>query len=189
MRSRCRGTGAGGIVRRGGDPALLVLVRRWSALVAGCVLVVGVSAGLTAGRHGTELTPLAVALGAGSGTLLLGCGSALRRALNSSGPVTLDTDHDVLGDLSPLLGAATIARLERWIGPRRRPWRFAWTVSLMAGLALAAAHGVAEGGPPDLAQLPGAVLAGAILAGTETFSALVGFLVLGRWLGVRAARD
>jgi hypothetical protein len=104
------------------------------------------------------------------------------------GGAALDTDHDVLDELSPLLGAATMVRLERWIGPRRRPWRFAWTVSLAAGLALAAAHGVGEGGVPGLADLPRAILAGAILAGAETLSALAGFLVLGRWLGLRPAR-
>jgi len=62
-------------------------------------------------------------------------------------------------------------------------------VSLLAGIGLAVAHGVAEGGPPDVSQLPGALLARGILAGTETLSALAGFLVLGRWLGIRAARD
>jgi len=176
------------LVRRGGDPALLVLVRRGTALAAACLLAVGVCAGLTAARHGTQLTFPAVALVVGAGASLLLGVRALWRAFASPGPPALGSDHDVLSEMSPLLGAATIVRLERWIGPRRRPWRFAWAMSLGAGFALAAAHGAGEGGLPDLAHLPRAILAGAILGGAETLFALGGFLVLGRWLGIRPAR-
>ena len=173
------------VVRRGGDPALLLLVRRGSALVAGCLMVVGVCAAMTAARHGTDLTAVAVGLIVGSGALLCACARTLRRAFASAESSSLDSDHDVLAELAPLLGGATGKQLERWMSPRR-PWRFALAVSLVSGLGLAAAHGVTDGGPPDLAHLPGAVLAGAILAVAETLSSFVGFLVLGRWLGIRA---
>jgi hypothetical protein len=177
------------VVRRGGDPALLVLVRRGSALVVSCLLVVGLGAGLTAVRHGTGLTAPAVGLLVGGGAVLVVCAGTLWLAFASPASAALETDHDLLSELSPLLGAERMVRFERWIGLRRRPWRFAGAVSLAAGLALAAGHGMGEGGPPDLAHLPRAVLAGSILAGVETLSALCGFLVLGRCLGLRAARD
>jgi HAAS domain-containing protein len=176
------------LVRRGGDPALRVLVRRGSALVAGCLLVVAGCAATTAARHGTALTVLAAGLLVCSAGLLIACAGALRRAFGSPDPASVGPDHDVLREVAPLLGAATVARLERCIGLARRPWRFAWAVGLVAGLALAVAHGVGDGGLPDLAHLPRAAVAGVILAGAETFSTLAGFLVLGRWLGIRPAR-
>lgn len=177
------------LVRRGGDPVLLVLVRRGSTLVLGCLLVTGACAGLTAARHGTQLTVLVVGVVVASAALLAACADALRRARpRATAPVRLAADHDVLTELTPLIGPVTAARLGRWLSPRHRPWRFASAVSLIAGLALAGAHGLAEGGPPDLAHLPRAVLAGVILGGTEALAALGGFLVLGRWLGIRPAR-
>jgi hypothetical protein len=66
---------------------------------------------------------------------------------------------------------------------RRHPWRFALALSLAAGLAAAIGHGVTEEATTNhIARQLGA---GAIIASVEALAALLGFAVLGRYLGLR----
>jgi hypothetical protein len=69
--------------------------------------------------------------------------------------------------------------------PRRHPWRFAAGVSIVAGVALAVGHGLSEGGVP-VHHVLRALDAGAIIACVEALAALLGFAVLGRYLGLRS---
>ena len=82
--------------------------------------------------------------------------------------------------------AARAPRLCSWLHPTRHPWRFAIAVSSAAGLALATAHGVAEGVSTHHPLAP--VFAGGLIATIEALSALAGFAVLGRFLGLRPRR-
>jgi hypothetical protein len=74
-------------------------------------------------------------------------------------------------------------RLCTWLDLRTHPWRFAFTIAALAGLALAAGHGLMEGVNPR--HITGAVVAGVLIATIEALSALAGFAVLGRFLGIR----
>jgi hypothetical protein len=77
-------------------------------------------------------------------------------------------------------------RLASWFDLRHHPWRFAWMFAVAAGLALAAGHGLGEGGPPPLRDLARALLAGSILLSVECAAVLLSFVALGRFLGIRA---
>lgn len=72
------------------------------------------------------------------------------------------------------------ARLPR-LDPRRHPWRFAAALSLLAGVGLFAAQ-LQEGLPPNLAI---GLLLAVIFIGGETSAALLGFALLGGFLGLR----
>lgn len=69
-----------------------------------------------------------------------------------------------------------------WIGPRSHPWRFCAAVALVAGVALAAAHRLEEGPPINLAL---AVGVSSIFIGVEFLAVLIGYLILGGFLGLR----
>jgi hypothetical protein len=73
-----------------------------------------------------------------------------------------------------------------WLDLRRHPWRCALTVATLAGVALAGWHALVEG--VNVPHLPGAVLAAALIATIEALAALLGFAVLGRFLGIRSPR-
>jgi hypothetical protein len=68
-----------------------------------------------------------------------------------------------------------------WIDPRRHPWRFACLCGFAAGLALVAAQ-LQEGLPPSLGI--GLIVAGIYISG-ELLATVVGFAVLGGYLGIR----
>jgi hypothetical protein len=68
-----------------------------------------------------------------------------------------------------------------WMDPRVHPWRFACALGLLAGLALVLAQ-AQEGLPPTLAV--GLIVAG-IFIGGELVATLLGFAILGGYLGVR----
>ncbi len=70
-----------------------------------------------------------------------------------------------------------------WVDPRRHPWRFALALSLLAGLGLFAAH-LREGLPPSLRI--GLLLAGFFIGG-ESLAVMLGFVILGGFLGLRPA--
>ena len=69
-----------------------------------------------------------------------------------------------------------------WIGPRSHPWRFCASFALALGVVLAAAPGLEEGLPINLA-LP--ALVSLIFIGVEFVAVLIGYLVLGGFLGLR----
>jgi hypothetical protein len=69
-----------------------------------------------------------------------------------------------------------------WIGPQSHPWRFCAAIALAGGVALAAAHGLEEGPPINLAI---GVLVSSIFIGVEFVAVLIGYLVLGGFLGLR----
>jgi hypothetical protein len=68
-----------------------------------------------------------------------------------------------------------------WLNPRLHPWRFACAVGLLTGVGLAVAQ-LQEGFPPSL--LIGLVVAGIFISG-EFLATLVGFAILGGYLGLR----
>jgi hypothetical protein len=70
-----------------------------------------------------------------------------------------------------------------WVHPRRHPWRFATAVGLLAGLSLAAAQ-LREGGGP-LPNIRLAALVASIFVGGELAGTLMGFALLGSFLGLR----
>ena len=69
-----------------------------------------------------------------------------------------------------------------WIGPRSHPWRFCASVALALGVTLATAHGLEEG--PSF-NLTTTVLAWSIFIVVELAAVLIGFLLLGGFLGLR----
>ncbi len=69
-----------------------------------------------------------------------------------------------------------------WIGPRSHPWRFCACVGLLVGIGLALAHDLEEGSSLNLALN---VLISTIFIGVELAAVLIGYLVLGGFLGLR----
>jgi hypothetical protein len=70
-----------------------------------------------------------------------------------------------------------------WLDPRRHPWRFASVLGLLIGVLLVLAQ-LQEGLPPNLKT---GLLVAAIFIGTEFVAVLVGFALLGGYLGLRPA--
>lgn len=71
-----------------------------------------------------------------------------------------------------------------WVDPRRHSWRFAAALGLLVGIGVLAAQ-FSEGLPPSAAV---ALLVAAIFIGAEFAATLLGFALLGGWLGLRPAR-
>jgi hypothetical protein len=71
----------------------------------------------------------------------------------------------------------------QWLNPRTHPWRFACALGLLVGLGLTLAQ-LQEGLPPSLKI--GLLVAGIFISG-EFAATLVGFAVLGGYLGLRPA--
>ena len=69
-----------------------------------------------------------------------------------------------------------------WIGPRSHPWRFCASVALALGVALATGHGLEEGPSFNLTMT---VLVWSIFIVVELAAGLLGFLLLGGFLGLR----
>ena len=70
-----------------------------------------------------------------------------------------------------------------WIGPRSHPWRFCTSVALALGVALATVHGLEEG--PVLQFDNDWRWSGSIFIVVEFAAGLLGFLLLGGFLGLR----
>ncbi len=68
-----------------------------------------------------------------------------------------------------------------WLNPRLHPWRLAYGVGILAGVGLAAAQ-LREGLPPSLKVGLEVTI---VLAGGEFLAVLLGFAVLGGYLGLR----
>jgi len=71
----------------------------------------------------------------------------------------------------------------RWLDPRAHPWRFACALGLLVGVALVLAQ-LQEGAPPSLGA---GLLVASIYVGGELGATLLGFALLGGWLGLRPA--
>ncbi len=87
----------------------------------------------------------------------------------------------VLLRLDPLLNWRPVATLRRVLDIRRYPWRFCTVVMIIAGAGLILVQGISEGPPANLAR---ALEASAILFSGEVFSGVIGFAILGRYLGL-----
>jgi hypothetical protein len=148
-------------------------VDAWIALA---LLVLGTAA--TAMAVATSRTPAAAASASpGNQYILADIGLALERAAKRV---------PLLRRAAPLIWTlpSRVPRLVASLDLRRHPWRFALAVSLAAGLAVAIGHGVTEEATSDhIARQLGA---GAIIAGVEALAALLGFALLGRYLGLRS---
>lgn len=68
----------------------------------------------------------------------------------------------------------------QWLNPRAHPWRFACALGLLVGMGLGLAQ-LQEGLPPSLRI---GLLAGGIFISAEFGAALLGFAVLGDYLGL-----
>ena len=71
----------------------------------------------------------------------------------------------------------------RWVNPRAHPWRFACALGLLVGIGLTLAQ-LQEGLPPSLRI--GLIVAG-IFMSAEFTATLIGFAILGGYLGLRPA--
>jgi hypothetical protein len=70
-----------------------------------------------------------------------------------------------------------------WLNPRTHPWRFAGGLGLLVGMGLALAH-LQEGLPPSLKI---GLLAAGIFISAELAATLLGFAILGGYLGLRSS--
>ncbi len=70
-----------------------------------------------------------------------------------------------------------------WLNPRTHPWRFAFALGAAAGCSLLLGQ-MQEGAPPSVTD--GFLVAGLFLS-IEMAATLLGYLALGRYLGLRAA--
>jgi hypothetical protein len=78
---------------------------------------------------------------------------------------------------------ATARTFTVWPSLRVQPWRFALVAAIAAGIAIAAGHGVTEG--ISAHHVIGALAAAAVITAVEASAALTGFVILGRFLGIR----
>ncbi len=179
----------------------LALVLRGTLVVAVCAAVTflcGLGVVVHAGGVPSLRDAIAVAV---LGAALLATARVLWHGRRRAAAAGLDrmaaptASEDALADLAAI-GAPVLVplrqrlpRLTAWLDLRRHPWRVASLVALAAGLALGLAHGFGEGGPPSPHQLPMAALAGLIIVTIEASAVLVGFLTLGRYLGIRPSAD
>jgi len=100
--------------------------------------------------------------------------------------------HYYLAKAAALLPRRFLARLEHfriyhlfarlpWLCPRTHPWRFACALGALAGTGLSVAH-LQEGLPPDL---PTGLLITSVFIGFEFAATILGFVLLGGYLGLR----
>jgi hypothetical protein len=171
-----------------GGPAgvRLALVLRGAFVVIACAAVtVGHDAALAVTAPGAwlVLAPITAALVVTAATVARGYRLAVASCALAPAPGPGD---DALADLETvalrLLGTRTPSRGAAWL--RAHPWRLAVTVAVLAGVALAAAHGIGEG--VSARHLRDAIVAGVIIAAIEAAAALTGFAVLGRFLAIRS---
>jgi hypothetical protein len=144
----------------------LRLVDRGNAVALAATIVAAVAAHVPA----TLLVP-----GTALGAAALAAAVARTRVLDHGDP-----GEPILEDVVALPGLHRLAEPGRWA--LRHPWRLAGLVSLAAGGALAAAHGLAEGPPRDLA---GGVASCVALIAIEGGAVLASYAALGRFLRLR----
>jgi hypothetical protein len=131
--------------------------------------------------------PVTLAAGALAVLALAGgvaLGRSLRRARPLAGP---EPDGDAYDDLLALVSAPLRQRalpVAGWI--RGHQWRFCALFALGCGLAVGIGHVVTDGGAaPHPARTALAVL---VLTAIESSAVVLGYLTLGRVLGIRRAR-
>jgi hypothetical protein len=77
-------------------------------------------------------------------------------------------------------------RLTAWLDLRGSPWRFCVIFALACGVAVAAGHGITDGGGPlTLENAARALSAGLALVGIEGLAVVLCFAAFGRFLGIR----
>jgi HAAS len=167
--------------------ARLVLVMRGASVVLACAVAMVAYDAVLAAR-GPRVWPLLGALLAGVVLALPALVRGWRLAAASTAATARPgSGDDAMADLATisarLTGAPTLFRIAERV--HARPWRFAVTVAVLAGAALAAAHGVSEG--VSLRHLRGGLLADAMITTIEAALALTGFALLGRFLAIRAS--
>lgn len=86
-----------------------------------------------------------------------------------------------IGDLFRQIGLAAVSQ-SFWNMIRTHAWRFCFLVALVSGLGLSAAHGLLEGPPPELIKV---FTVGLFFFVVETIAVVLGFLLLGGFLGLR----
>ena len=185
------------------------LILRGNVLVLSAIWITLIADGIAVATHPVPPsswgTALLVELGLMS-LLTLVCTAALAlvvaRTQTASPPRDL-TPADGIDDLWALmrvpvtragafLPAALVAWVNRWnsdrffarvqwVDPRDHPWRFACALGLLAGVGLVLAQ-LQEGLPPSLTI--GLIVTG-IFIGGEFVATLLGFAILGGYLGVR----
>jgi hypothetical protein len=134
--------------------------RTWLALAAGAAAM-GATA-LFGYEYGVSTGIAYVAAAVGGGAILLAAPTALAGArVHATAPGDAD---DVFADLGPLVPASL----------RDAPWRFARTVALLVGIAVAVA-GVLQSDPFD----------GLLRGLAESLACFAGFAAFGRFLGLR----
>lgn len=132
--------------------------------------------------------------------LLFGLSWALAHAIFS--PVEADAYDDVLDDLlaiydrlktragpvrgmfdglERLAGAELLRRPLAWLDPRRHAWNFVLPAALLTGMLLMTAEALGEGLAPQVSTV---VLVAGVFIGIEGAGVLIGYGLLGSWLGV-----
>jgi hypothetical protein len=180
--------------RHGVPPARLADLYRANGLAVACAGVVALAELMDAAIN------LSLALAVGSAVVLVAAAAAglsVARSIARARVVEAGdapTDDDALDDLlalrslaPPAVGRLADRALElvpswRWLDLRWHPWRFCLLVAAVCGVALAAQHGVAEGGA-TVAWRP--LAAGLAIASIEAAAVISCFAVFGRFLGIR----
>lgn len=83
--------------------------------------------------------------------------------------------------LERLAGAQLLRRLLAWLDPRRHAWNFVLPAALLTGILLMTAEALGEGLAPQMSTV---VLVAAVFIGIEGMGVLIGYGLLGSWLGV-----
>jgi hypothetical protein len=192
--------GALGVARslryRGAGPVpadRLVDIRRANGVALGCVGAVVATITVGVVTHARSLgdsgwtIALAVAVG-GLASLGVASGFTLARSAAAArslpaGPPREDAFDDLLALVPVPQVAGVLAGPVGWI--RSRPWRFCALFAAACGLALAAGHGLTDGGLPALGDIWRALLGGLLLASIEGAAVVLAFACLGRYLGIR----
>jgi hypothetical protein len=174
--------------------ARLVLVLRGAIVVLACTAVtVAYEAMTSLGARGAGLdgwlvlglltAGLVVTVPVFAGAWRLAAASGAADAAPGPGDDALADLAAVVHRVAPRLEVTrTVSRGAARL--RAHPWRFALVVAVLAGAAVAAAHGIGEG--VSRRELGGALIAGMMIATIEAVTALMGFAVLGRFLAIRA---
>jgi hypothetical protein len=86
-----------------------------------------------------------------------------------------------LGGLDRVARLPGMRTLTRWLNPRQHPWHATALGGVVLGLALAAAEALGEGMSPEAGRI---VLVSSVFIGIASAGVLVGYGLLGRFLGM-----
>jgi hypothetical protein len=93
----------------------------------------------------------------------------------------LERRLSLLGELERVAAHPALRTLADWLNPRRHRWRAVALGGVVLGIALAAAEALGEGISPEAGRL---VLVSAVFIGIASAGVLVGYGLLGRFLGL-----